>query len=99
QELAWDYAGQGTLSPTWHSLSLTTLEGYPFWQLVTDGVVRTVPLPSFTGLLGVNLIPQGDKRLTVTGAASPGFDIDNFRNVDMGTGDRESWAIDMVLFK
>ncbi|MFH1530021.1 MAG: IPT/TIG domain-containing protein [Pseudomonadota bacterium] len=99
KEVVWDFQDGGSLEPTWHSLTFTTMEGFPFWQMMTDGVVRSIPLPPLTELLGVNLIPDGDKRFTLTAAHSPKFDIDNYRNNDTSIYDRASWAIDMVFFK
>ena len=99
QEVAWDFQAGGGLEPTWHSLTFSTMEGFPIWQMMADGSVRSILLPPLAAILGVNLIPDGDKRFTLTAAHSPKFDIDDYRNNDTSMYDRASWAIDMVFFK
>jgi len=99
EELVWYFHDGGGLTPTWHALTLTTMEGFPFWQMMADGAVRSIQLPPLTDVLGVNLIPDGDKRFTLTAAHSPKFDIDDYRNNDTSIYDRASWAIDMVFFE
>lgn len=98
EEVAWDFHEGGGLTPTWHALTFTTMEGFPFWQMMVGGSVRSIPLPPLTEILGVNLIPDGGKRFTLTAAHSPKFDIDDYRNNDTSIYDRASWAIDMVFF-
>ena len=97
--IAWNFHDGGGLKPTWQSLTLTTMEGFPFWQMMADGSVREITIPPLAAIVGVNLIPDGDKRFTLTAAHSPKFDIDDYRNNDTSIYDRASWAIDMVLFK
>jgi len=99
EEISWDFHEGGGLEPTWHSLTLSTVEGFPFWQMMTDGSVRTIPLPPLASIIGINLIPDGDKRLTLTASHSPKFDIDDYRNNDTSIYDRAAWAIDMVYFE
>jgi hypothetical protein len=99
EEVVWDFYEGGGLTPTWHSLTFTTMEGFPFWQMMVGGTVRSIPLPPLTQILGINLIPDGGKRFTLTAAHSPKFDIDDYRNNDTSIYDRASWAIDMVFFE
>jgi len=96
--LDWEMWTQGAEADN-HYLILSNQEGYPFWVLVVDGEVTSVPLPPIVQELGANVFPDGDKRLNMTSSLDPSFNIDYFTNGDFSIFDRISWSVDLVSFK
>lgn len=96
--LVWDFWTPGAMAD-FHYLILSNSEGYPFWTMVVDGDVNSVELPPLASILGVNVIPEGIKRLNLTSSLNPVFDIDQFTNNDLSIYDKTSWSVDMVTFQ
>ncbi len=77
---------------------LSNAEGRTFWIIVTGGGVTEFRMPPFRELLGVNLMPDGMKRLNMTSTLNPEFNIDHFTNNDMNMFGKVSWAVDYLSF-
>lgn len=68
------------------------------WELIVDGHVGTAALPDFAALQGTPGLMQGLHFLSITRTYQEGFDIDQFDYTDLGSLDRQSWAIEFFPF-
>jgi photosystem II stability/assembly factor-like uncharacterized protein len=68
------------------------------WELIADGDVGSAPLPDFAALQGTPGLQLGKHFLAVTRIYQEGFDIDNFDYTDLGSLDRQSWALEYFPF-
>jgi len=82
-----------------HYIILSNPEGYPYWTLVVDGEVTSVPLPPMSEAVGAILVPDGSKRMNLTSSLDPEFDIDHFSNQDFSIFEKVSWSVDLVTFE
>jgi len=72
--------------------------GNAFWQFITDGSAEGVDFPDFGRVAGYDPAPPGPKRLNITCSRTPGFDIDNYDYRSLGTGNRETYSVDLGSF-
>jgi len=83
----------------YHFIILSGEDGYPFWYLVVDGEVTKVLLPSMVKVLGINLIPDGTRRINLTSSLAPDFSIDHYTQSEFSIFKKISWAVDYKSFK
>jgi hypothetical protein len=83
----------------YHYLILSNADGFPFWTMTVDGPVTEVPLPPIVKMLGVNVIPEGEKRLNLTSSMDPFFNIDYYTLNDFNMFRKISWAVDYKSFE
>ena len=97
-KVSWEF-WTGGAQADFINLTFSTADGFPFWIMVVDGAVSEVVLPPISLALGVNVIPEGDKRLNMSASMNPIFNIDQYNNGDFSMYDRISWAVELTLFK
>jgi len=96
--LAWDY-WSANASADFHFVILSSQDGFPFWYMTVDGEITQVDLPPIVQTLGINLFPEGPKRMNLTSTLNPDFDIDNYTLNDFSIYRKVSWAVDLMKFK
>jgi len=84
--------------PSLNYFILSNSEGRPFWITVASGEVQEFKLPPLQQMLGVNLMPDGLKRLNVTSSMNKTFNIDKYTNSDLNTYSGATWAVDYISF-
>lgn len=84
---------------THSQLILSDSSGLPFWVLMTGGDTTLVTLPDFGGVLGVDPIPEGLKRMNITSIRTPNFSIDGYTSTDLGYYDREAFSVNLASFE
>ena len=94
----WDYWTPGAKAD-YHFLTMSTVGGYPFWLMTVDGQVTSVELPPVVQILGLNILPQGEKRMNLTSSLNPDFDIDNYTLNDFSIYRKVTWSVDLRKFK
>ncbi|MFT7624101.1 MAG: hypothetical protein ACI9WU_003287 [Myxococcota bacterium] len=68
------------------------------WEMIADGDVGSALVPDFAALQGTPGLQSGLHYLQVMRAHQEGFDIDGFDNTQLGSKDRQSWAIEFISF-
>jgi hypothetical protein len=96
--IQWDYWTQGA-EADYVYMTLSSKDGYSFWTLMVDGAVKEVTLPPLVQELGLNLMPEGAKRMNLTANLNPLFSIDNYTLNDLSMYDKISWSVDLVNFE
>ena len=95
--LQWDYWTEGA-EADFHNIILSSDGGYTFWTMVVDGEVTEVKLPPIVQALGLNLFPDGGKRMNLTSSLNAEFNIDHYTPSDFSIYRKVSWAVDYVKF-
>jgi hypothetical protein len=95
--LQWDYWTEGA-EADFHNIILSSDGGYSFWTMVVDGDVTEVKLPPIVQALGLNLYPDGGKRMNLTSSLNAEFNIDHYSPGDFSIYRKVSWAVDYVKF-
>ena len=95
--LQWDYWTLGA-EADFHNIILSSGSGYSFWTMVVDGAVTEVKLPPIVQVLGLNLLPDGGKRINLTSSINAEFNIDHYSSSDFSIYRKVSWAVDYVKF-
>lgn len=96
-ELKWDYWTAGAKAD-FHNIILSSDNGFSFWSMVIDGEVTTVKLPPIVKALGLNVYPDGGKRMNLTSSLNAEFNIDHYSSSDFSIYRKVSWAVDYVKF-
>jgi photosystem II stability/assembly factor-like uncharacterized protein len=68
------------------------------WEFIADGTSESVPLPDFAAIQGTPGLSAGLHYLRITRVYQEGFDINNFDYTDLGSLDRQSWAVEYFHF-
>lgn len=69
------------------------------WELIVAGDVTVADLPNLPALSGTPGLMEGPHRLRITRVYQEGFDIDEFDYTDLGSLDRQSWAVEYMPFE
>jgi hypothetical protein len=69
------------------------------WELIADGTVLEAALPDFAALQGTPGLSSGTHYLRITRVYQEGFDINNFDFTDLGSLDKQSWAVEYFDFQ
>jgi hypothetical protein len=72
--------------------------GSAFWQFTTGGAVSSIALPDFSQAIGYSPISGTLLKINLTCSRTPRFDIGNFDYRSLGSGNRETWAVDLSSF-
>lgn len=97
ERLDWSFFDPTVTSDTNYFI-FSNAEGRAFWIITTGGGVTEFLMPPLREMLGVNLIPDGMKRLNLTSTLNPEFNIDHYTNQDMNMYGKVSWAVDYITF-
>lgn len=94
--LAFDFSGDPVISH--HQAILSGPDGKPFWIVMANGESREILLPDIETITGYAPIPPGYKRMNLTSAFSPDFDIDGYSSANLNFYRREAFSVNLVAF-
>lgn len=95
--LAWSFPGTPRI--THQQFILSDDKGYPFWLGMTAGETREVLLPDLAALIGSTPVPPGPRRMNLTSAYTPGFDLDAFNSSQLNYYRREAFSVGLSAFQ
>lgn len=82
-----------------HQVILSGIDGKPFWIMMVRGQSMEVLLPDLEAIFGYSPIPDGFKRMNLTSAFSPDFDIDGYTSSNLNYYRRQAFTVSLVNFE